>query len=369
MTTPPPSGDLARTTLAVLFIAGMIAASFWILRPFLAIAIWATTIVVATWPLMLRVQAGLWGRRGLAVAVMTLLLLLVLIVPLSLAIATIATRTDEIAGWAQALTTLRVPPPPDWVEGLPVIGSRLAAKWRESLAARPEELPAGLASYAGKIVSWTVGWIVSTVGGVGMALLQFLLVVLLSAIMYANGETAADGVLRFARRLAGPRGEVSARLAAQAIRGVALGVVVTALVQAALAGVGLAVAGVPFAAILTALTVMLCIAQLGPVLVLLPAALWLYWTGSTSWAIALLVWTVVVGSIDNVLRPILIRRGADLPLLLILVGVVGGILGFGIIGIFVGPVVVAVTYTLLVDWVRSGETETPPAASPADSPR
>jgi predicted PurR-regulated permease PerM len=136
---------------------------------------------------------------------------------------------------------------------------------------------------------------------------------------------------------------------------VALGVIVTALVQALLAGLGLAVAGIPFAGLLTALIVLLTIAQLGPLPVLGPAVVWLYWKDDLVWATALLVWTLVVGSIDNVLRPFLIRKGANLPLPLIFIGVLGGLISFGIIGIFVGPVVLAVTYTLLVDWVQSGE--------------
>jgi predicted PurR-regulated permease PerM len=158
-------------------------------------------------------------------------------------------------------------------------------------------------------------------------------------------------VIRFGRRLASDRGERVVMLAGQAIRAVALGVVVTALVQTTLAGLGLAVAGIPFAALLTALILLLCIAQIGPVLVLAPAVVWLFWNDATGWGTALLVWTVVVGMLDNILRPILIRNGADLPMLLIFAGVIGGLIAFGIIGLFVAPVVLAVTYTLLKEWV------------------
>ena len=135
--------------------------------------------------------------------------------------------------------------------------------------------------------------------------------------------------------------------------------VVTALVQTVLAGLGLALAGVPFAGLLTGIALLLCIAQIGPVLVLLPAVIWLYWTDASAWGTALLVWTVVLG--DNVLRPILIRKGADLPLLLILAGVIGGLLAFGIVGLFVGPVVLAVAYTLFRQWMR--ERDTVPAST------
>jgi predicted PurR-regulated permease PerM len=125
----------------------------------------------------------------------------------------------------------------------------------------------------------------------------------------------------------------------------------TALVQSALAGLGLAAAGVPYAGVLTALVFLLGVAQVGPVPILLGAVAWLYWQGSAGTATALLVWTLPVGAIDNVLRPLLIRRGAGLPLLLVFAGVLGGLIGFGIIGLFIGPVVLAVSYTLLVDWI------------------
>ena len=159
---------------------------------------------------------------------------------------------------------------------------------------------------------------------------------------------------RFGRRLAAERGESSVVLAGQAIRAVALGVGVTAVVQTVLGGIGLAVAGVPFAGFLSAVMLMLCIAQLGPALVLFPAVAWMYWTGESAWGTVLLVWSLVVSALDNVLRPVLIKRGADLPLLLIFAGVIGGMLGFGLIGIFVGPVVLAVTYTLLEAWIEDG---------------
>jgi predicted PurR-regulated permease PerM len=132
---------------------------------------------------------------------------------------------------------------------------------------------------------------------------------------------------------------------------VALGVGVTALVQSALGGIGLAIVGIPFAGLLTAMMLMLCIAQLGPGLVLIPAVIWVYWSGDTGWGTFLLVWSVVVVALDNFLRPVLIKLGADLPLLLILAGVIGGLFAFGLVGIFVGPVVLAVAYTLLDEWI------------------
>jgi predicted PurR-regulated permease PerM len=348
--------DLTRTVLALLFIAGLIGFSLWILRPFLGAILWATTIVVATWPLMLAVQARLWGKRSLAVTVMTLALLSILIVPFSLAIGTIVANVDVIAGWAKSLATSKVPPPPAWVGNLPLVGERAAQAWRQVAAAGIEGLAAEAAPYLGNVTRWFV----AQVGSFGIVLVQFLVTVVFAAILYAHGERAAAYVTRFARRLAGLRGEESVQLAGQAIRGVALGVVVTALAQSILGGIGLAVAGVPFAAILTAVMFLLAIAQLGPLLVLAPAVVWLYWRGSSGWGTFLLVLTVVVVSLDNFLRPVLIRKGADLPLLLIFAGVIGGLIALGLIGIFVGPVVLAVAYALLEAWVSEEDTTGPP---------
>jgi predicted PurR-regulated permease PerM len=194
-------------------------------------------------------------------------------------------------------------------------------------------------------------WVLSQFGGLGGMLIQFLLVVTISAILYSSGEEGAKLIRSFGRRLAGERGEGAMVLAGQAIRAVALGVGVTAVVQTVLGGVGLVVAGVPFAASLSAVMLMLCIAQVGPSLVLFPAVGWMFWQGDTTWAVLLLIWSLFVASIDNFLRPILIKRGADLPLLLIFAGVIGGLLSFGLIGIFVGPVALAVTYTLVQSWI------------------
>jgi predicted PurR-regulated permease PerM len=170
-------------------------------------------------------------------------------------------------------------------------------------------------------------------------------------------------VLRFARRIADDRGSRTVVLATQAIRAVALGIVVTAIAQSVMAGAGLALAGVPYAALLTVVMFVLCVAQIGAIPVLVPAAIWLFWRGDTGWGVFLVVWTVIVSLMDNVLRPLLIRRGADLPLLLIMAGVIGGLLGFGAVGLFVGPVVLAVMYTLVSAWVDE-ERETP-AEKPA----
>jgi len=340
--------DLTRTTFAVLFMVGLIGACFWILRPFIPPLIWATMIVVATWGLMIETQQRLWNRRWLAVIAMTAALVLAFIVPFSLAISTLVANADEIAGWLRTLRKAELVELPAWIANLPLAGPKIAEAWAELATWGPEELTAKLEPYARGMVSWFV----VEVGGFGIMALQFLLTIIIAAVLYAYGESAAVGVRQFFQRIAGARGDEVVTLAGQAIRGVALGVVVTALVQSILGALGLLAAGVPFVGMLTALMFILAVAQIGAVPVLVCAAAWLWWQDSTGWAIGLVVWSLIVGSMDNVLRPYLIQRGGHLPLLLVFAGVIGGLVAFGLVGIFVGPLVLAVSYRLIEAWVN-----------------
>jgi len=345
------TSDLARVSLQLLALGALIATSFWILRPFLLPLLWAAMIVAATWPLMATLQTWLGGRRALAVAVMTIALLLVLVVPLYLGITSIVGHSGDIAGWSESLATLKIPAPPEWLTTLPLVGARIEKIWHTVEASRPEEIASTLEPYARSFGLWIVG----QVGSVGLLLVQFLLTVGISAILYSNGEAAASSVQDFARRLAGRNGENAVTLAAQAIRAVALGVVVTAILQSALAGLGLAVVGVQFAAILTALIFVLAVAQIGPGPVMLPVVFWVYFNHGAGWGTAFLVWSIFCGTFDGFVRPALIKRGADLPFLLIFAGVVGGLIAFGVVGLFVGPVVLAVGHALLTSWVYESD--------------
>ncbi len=343
----PEPRDITSTTLQVLFIGFLIAAGFWIIRPFLTPLTWAVILVIATWPAMLRVQAFLRGKRWLAVTVMSMGLLMLLVVPLSIAITTIVDRSDEIVGWVRSLPVMTGAPPPRWLKEVPVLGPRLVVKWQQFAAASSQEMTEKLVPYSDKIVAWFV----SQAGSIGMMILNFLLTVIISAILYAKGETASAGAFRLAGRLAGEQGENSVQLAGKAVRGVALGVVLTALIQSVIGGIGLAVTGIPALMLLTGIMFLLCIAQIGPALILIPSVVWLYWSGQTLMGTVLLVFTIVALTIDNIIRPFLIKKGAKLPLVLIFTGVVGGLVAFGIIGLFIGPVVLAVIYTLLQSWV------------------
>jgi len=287
------------------------------------------------------------------VAVMTVVLLMVIFVPLIVGIMAIAGKAEDIASRIKTLSAVTIPPPPEWVSNIPLGGRKLAERWQEYAALSNEELAGRITPYA----QAALRWFVAKAGSIAGMILQFLLTVIIAAVMYAKGESAAAGVRKFARRLAGERGDETVVLAAKACRGVALGIVVTAIIQTGIGGIGLFVAGVPAAPVLTAIIFMLCLAQLGPILVMVPSVIWVYWSGQAFWGTVLLIATILAGGIDNFIRPILIKKGADLPLLLIFAGVIGGLIAFGVIGLFIGPVVLAITLTLLQKWVSDGEQQ------------
>jgi len=346
--------DVTRIVLFVLVIGVLLIGSFWTLLPFLSVMIWATTIAVATWPVLLRLERLTGGRRSLAVAIMTLLVLLAFIVPLALAISTLLDAANRSPAVMNDFVAHGLGPPPEWIAKLPVFGKRLDDQWQAISAGGPEALADFVQPYARSAASWAI----AATGGLGRTIVLVLLTVVFVAILYARGEVAARGTLALARRLGGETGERTVRLAGQAVRSVALGVVLTALAQSLLAGVGLWLCGIPHPGLLTAIAFILGVAQLGPVPVLAPSVIWLYWTHNTGWATALLIWSLPVAALDNVIRPILIRRGVELPLLLIIAGVIGGLISFGVVGLFVGPVILAATYTLTKDWVERGESVT-----------
>ncbi|MEZ5964916.1 MAG: AI-2E family transporter YdiK [Planctomycetota bacterium] len=340
--------DLPRLVFSVLAIGALLAASLWILRPFLPAMVWSTLIVVATWRLMVRLQAAFHGRRSLAVAVMTGLLAGLFMLPVVLAIGILVTNAGEIAAWLRSLLDAAFEGPPAWVEGLPLVGSSTASAWRRLIENGPTGIAEMLTPYADRIASWFA----ASIGGIGELVFDMVLTVICAGVLYARGEQVTLDVRRFAQRLAGHRGDHAVLLAAEATRAIAFGVVATALVQAVVGGLGLLIAGVPAWLILTAIMFLTSIAQLGAAPILACAAGWTFLQGHTGWGIALVVWTLVVGSLDNVLRPMLIGREAKLSFLMVFAGVLGGLVAFGPVGLFAGPVVLAVTGSLLGAWLR-----------------
>ncbi len=339
--------DLPKLLFVILFIFIMIIASFWVMEPFILGFAWAGMVVIATWPLLLKLETLLWGRRYPAVMVMTLLLILLFVIPITLLINGLLDSNAPLAHWAENPLHPNLPDL-SWLNSIPMIGGRLYSGWNSLIAGEYKTLLAKVQPYIGA----TATWLVAQAAHIGRFLIHLTLMVLFSIILYCRGEKIGLLIRHFAIRLGDKRGDAVVILTAQAIRAVALGVVVTALLQAVLGGIGLAVCSIPYTMLLTVLMFICCVAQLGPLLVLVPAIIWLYWNGDTALGTVLLVWSAILSSLDGILRPILIRRGANLPMILILLGVIGGLLSFGMIGLFIGPVVLAVSYRLISAWIN-----------------
>jgi predicted PurR-regulated permease PerM len=327
-----------------------VAALLWgvlaVLRPFLSAIIWAAIIVVATWPIMLHVERLFGGHRGLAVAAMSSGLFVAVVGPVALLLGTLVARLPELRDLGERLFAVPWPAPPAWLERLPY-GSQLSAQWQQAAAQSPDYWAGVVKPYLGNVAVW----LSQHVGTIGSVTVDFLMTLILVVVFYLHGEALAKWTQRLAKRVGGARGVESAVLAGKAMRAIAAGVVVTALVEAVLSGFGLWVVGIPAAGVLTSIIFMLCVMQIGPMLVLIPGVLWLLFQQQVGWGIALGIWAVLVSIGEGIMRPWLIQRGAKLPFMLVLVGVIGGLLAFGVTGIFVGPMLLAVVQRLMERWM------------------
>lgn len=343
-----PFHDLPKMLFSITFITLMSLGCFWIIQPFILGFSWASMVVIATWPLLIKIQQILWGRRSLAVITMTLLLLLFFVLPVSILVSSIMDNSATLVVWATYPDNLKLSVL-TWLQDIPMIGQKLYNIF-QSLTSVSNILSVNqIQPYIYKCSSW----LLEQVANLGSLLLHCGLMILFSVLLYMRGERVALIVRRLAVLLGAERGNASVILVAmQSIRAVALGIVLTAIIQAVLGGVGLAITGIPFVTVLTIIMFVLCIAQLGPLLILIPATIWLYWNGDATWGTVLLIWSGVVAVLDNILRLILIHMGVDLPILLVLCGVLGGLLAFGMIGVFIGPVILAVSWRLASTWIQ-----------------
>ena len=362
----PDPRDLARTVMAVLFILGLIAGCLWILTPFLTAIICAATIAIATWPMLNGIARRWGGRRGLAIAAMLTGFTIAFLAPVYFGTVAAVQSASAAAAWLHELPNRTLPSLPDWLAHLPVVGARLQQGWGDLTTGGGEGLRAKVSAHSDDILRW----VLHRVGGLAGMLVQVLVTLGITGLLYLRGDRVAAGLLAFARRLAGSHGERAARLAALATRGVALGVVLTPLIQSILAGIGMATAGIPHFGLIAVGVLISCLAQAGPLPVLAIPVIWLFSRGATLPASGLAAWALVVHISGPIVRPLLIKKGVDLPLSLILSGVIGGVMAFGVVGLFIGPVLLAVAGTLLESWMTD-ETRTGagPTSSPGESAR
>lgn len=344
-------GSLRRfeTITAFLAIAALALGCILVLRPFLSALLWAAIVTFATWPLYVRLERALNHHRSVAALLMTVMLALGFVVPLFFLGSAIAQTATDAVDFIRGLLSDGPPAPPPWIAALPVVGPELETFWRR-LAQDTGEFAELLKSQLIELRYWAIGSGLA----IGKAIAEVSLSVFAAFFFYRDGIAMVDQVGVVGHRLLGDRAQHLVAVTASTVRGVVYGVIGTALVQGLCAWVGFILAGVPAAFSLGFLTFILGLVPAGPPMVWIPATIWLFLDGQIGWSIFLALWGFfVVSGVDNVLKPYLISRESKLPLLLVFLGVLGGALAFGVIGIFLGPTLLAVGYALLRDWTEA----------------
>jgi len=340
----------AERVVGLLVIAAIVFACFWIARPLLWVLVWGALIAIALAPLH-RVLARTGGDRPKAAATLMVLVLLALVVfPLSFLPASFERGAEGISGMTNNWTEFKLPPLPSWVSDFPLIGPRIIERW-SAAASNSGELLVNVKPYLGPAFKW----LAAQGASLGLVVLEILLSIILAGIFLTTEAGTTSAFHKIASRLGGAPGENLLEVAVRTVRSVAQGVIGTALIQGVLSGIGFVIAGVPFAVPLGVLSFGTAMLQIGTWLVWIPAALWLSYQGETGWALFTTVLGVIINVLDNLIKPLLIGRGAGVPLWIIFIGVIGGILTIGIIGIFIGPVVMATGYSIVWGWLSEEE--------------
>ncbi|TJZ66654.1 AI-2E family transporter [Chitiniphilus eburneus] len=357
----PQSPRWIEPAIAAGSVVLLLALSYQILAPFIAALVWAGILVYATWTPFLWLSRKLGDRRGLAAALLVLLFALLILVPLVVAGVELSLNLDEIVAWARSKLNGGLPDLPAWLLSLPWFGPKLAEFWGELNAGDPETMA--------RLHEWIKplgGFLLVFGKAVGSGLLLLVLSLFFSFFLYVSGHSFVKWLMAALRRIGGERAQALMKLAGGTVRGVVYGFIGTALVQGALAWFGYWLAGVPNAAAFGLVSCFLSLIPGGPSLLGLPVAAWLYMQGGTGWAIFLAIWMVaVVASADNIVKPLVIGKESNLPFVLILIGVLGGALAWGMLGVFLGPTLLAVSFTLLRNW---GATPTLAEAEAAMTP-
>ncbi|MBB6291146.1 putative PurR-regulated permease PerM [Pseudomonas sp. SJZ103] len=332
---------LVQILLLVLF-----GASFWVMAPFWSALFWGAVLAFASWPLMVLLTRWLGGRESLAAGILTLGWMLLVAVPLVWLGFNLADHVRDAVALIKDIQVDGLPEAPTWLGSIPFIGERLVATW-DTIDQQGAALMVSIKPYLGQVGNWLLARSAQIGGGI----LELTLSLVFVFFFYRDGPRLAMFVHRLLERLIGDRAGYYIELVAGTVQRVVNGVIGTAAAQALLALIGFLIAGVPGALVLGIVTFLLSLIPMGPPLVWIPATAWLAWKGDYTYAVFLGVWgTFIISGVDNVLKPYLISRGGNLPLVIVLLGVFGGLIAFGFIGLFIGPTLLAVAYSLLMDW-------------------
>ncbi len=332
--------------LALIFL--ILAWCLHILTPFISIIAWGGIIAVAVYPPFQKLVEKLGGRKKLAVILIAILGVAVILGPI-ISLSTSMTHGATTLGTAIVQGKITIPAPPDYIEKWPLIGEKTFQIWNDAshnLGSFLKQYPHQL-SIAGKTL-------LGTAAGVGVGVLQFVVSMLIAAVFLFNAEGAGGSLRRVAGRLTPQHGEELVGMTISTVRSVAVGVIGIAFIQALLGGLGLMFAGVPGAGLIAVVVLIAAIAQLPPILVLGPVAFYVFSADGNTVGVIFLIWSFLVSSSDMVLKPLLLGRGVEVPMPVVLLGAIGGMITSGIVGLFIGAVILALGYKLLGAWLDMG---------------
>ena len=335
----------AERVVGLLILGGIIFACFWIARPLLGVLAWGALVAIALAPIHRMLARNFGNRPKVAATLLVLVLMALVILPLSFVPGAIESAADGIAQITNNWTELKLPPPPPWVGDLPLFGRRLAERW--TAVSDLEELLRGVKPFLGP----TFQWLAAQGASLGLAILEILVAIILVGVFLTTETGLTSTFHKIANRLGGVSAENLLEVAVRTVRSVAQGVIGTAIIQGFLSGVGFLMAGVPFAIALGVLSFGTAMLQIGTWLVWIPVAIWLFYQGETGWALFISVLGIIINVLDNLIKPLLIGRGAGTPIWVIFIGVIGGLLTIGFIGIFIGPLVMAAGYSIVMGWL------------------
>jgi predicted PurR-regulated permease PerM len=334
-----------RLAAIILLVIGCLT----VLRPFLAAILFATAITISSWPLYERLLARCKQRRALAAATMSLGLTLLIILPLALVTWNVADNASDFYDQIKAGIDSGTLAPPSWLKDIPVLGEAADTYLRKLLGSREE-----LLNVAKNLLEPARRFLLGGGMVLGSGVAQVSLAVFVSFFLYRDGHAMLAALATGMDKLIGAQSVAVADTVSRTVRGVMYGLLGTALAQAGVAAVGFLIAGVPAVALMSVATFLFSLVPVGPPLIWGGAAIWLFNEGRTGWGIFMLVWGMfLISGVDNVVKPMLISRGSSLPFILVLLGVMGGVLAFGFVGLFIGPTLLAVGLGLLQNWTRS----------------
>jgi predicted PurR-regulated permease PerM len=367
MSAAPPSGQdpdprnrgRVETAIGLVVLVLLALGCLLVLTPFVSAILWAALLCFSSWGAYSRLRSLLGGRKSLAALVMTLIVAAVAVVPFVVVVENLADNVTAVITGLRHVIEQETEASPKWLAQFPLLGQHLH-DYLTSLA----HDPAARRTEIGNLIGPLREIAVRLGKALGRGILELVLGLLICFFLYRDGDTAAARLDNAVFRIAGARGRRLLDIASVTVTGVFYGIIGTSLIQGVLVGIGLWIAGVPGAFLLGFTAFLLAFIPMGPALIWLPAAFWLFEDSSTKWAIFMIVWGVVaVGGVDHVIKPILISRSGTTPLILVMLGVFGGALVFGLIGVFIGPTLLAVGYALIDEWSGRLAPDHPSGAS------